>query len=242
MPKTAEVLANRLRRSILEGDVREGEKLPIEAALMEQFGVSRHVLREAFRILESERLITVRRGAAGGALVLRPEPQVAARHLGILLQSRGTRLEDVQRARIVLEVSAVRALAQTPDPEILAQLRERNDRAEASVADSNEFARLSLDFHQGVVELAGNDTVAVMMSLIREILQLHVTAGLGQQPEDQDSAKFNHLSVRANEKLLGLIESGDPDAAAAFWQLHLAAIIGRLNSREGPLTILELLA
>ena len=63
VPKTAELVAAQLRRQIVRGDLREGDALPPEATLMEQFAVSRPTLREAFRVLESEALISVRRGA-----------------------------------------------------------------------------------------------------------------------------------------------------------------------------------
>ena len=63
VPKTAELVASHLRRQIVRGELKEGDALPPESALMEQFGVSRPTLREAFRVLESEALISVRRGA-----------------------------------------------------------------------------------------------------------------------------------------------------------------------------------
>ena len=69
VPKMAEVIVERLRRQIVRGELTEGEALPSEHELQARFGVSRPTLREAFRILESESLITVRRGAHGGALV-----------------------------------------------------------------------------------------------------------------------------------------------------------------------------
>src|SRR3954454_24717649 len=52
--KTAELVARSLRRQIISGELGQGEALPPESALMEQFGVSRPTLREAFRVLESE--------------------------------------------------------------------------------------------------------------------------------------------------------------------------------------------
>ena len=67
VPKTAELVTAQLRSQIVRGDLREGDALPPEATLMTQFGVSRPTLREAFRVLESEALISVRRGARGGA-------------------------------------------------------------------------------------------------------------------------------------------------------------------------------
>ncbi len=72
VPKTAELVAQHLRRLIVRGEIAEGESLPAEAELRAQFGVSRPILREAFRVLESESLIVVRRGARGGAIVRLP--------------------------------------------------------------------------------------------------------------------------------------------------------------------------
>ena len=51
VPKTAEIVAGRLRQQIIRGTLREGDLLRSEAELMEQFGVSRPTLRETIRIL-----------------------------------------------------------------------------------------------------------------------------------------------------------------------------------------------
>src|SRR5580693_5576995 len=72
-PKTSELIATQLRRQIVRGTVKPGEKLPPETRLMEQFGVSRPTIREAFRILETEGLIVVRPGSRGGAQVVAPD-------------------------------------------------------------------------------------------------------------------------------------------------------------------------
>src|ERR1700742_2157648 len=95
VPKAAELIASQLRREIVRGDLGENEALPPQSALMEQFMVSRPTLREAFRILESEGLLSVRRGAHGGARVHKPKPDVAARYAAHVLQSQGTLLSDV---------------------------------------------------------------------------------------------------------------------------------------------------
>src|SRR6476661_7873987 len=78
VPKMAELVAAQLRRKIVRGELAEGEALPAESALMAEFAVSRPTLREAFRVLESESLISIRRGARGGARVQLPNGNVAA--------------------------------------------------------------------------------------------------------------------------------------------------------------------
>lgn len=67
IPKTAELVADRLRTEIVRGQLKEGDTLPPETTLMEEFGVSRPTLREAYRLLEAESLIQLKRGARGGA-------------------------------------------------------------------------------------------------------------------------------------------------------------------------------
>ncbi|WP_250291830.1 GntR family transcriptional regulator, partial [Frankia sp. CiP1_Cm_nod1] len=123
VPKTAELVAARLRRQIVRGELVEGDALPPEAVLMEQFGVSRPTLREAFRVLESEALISVRRGAHGGARVHTPNGDVAARYAALVLEYRGTTIADVHQARALLEPPCVRRLAQRHTEEDLARLR-----------------------------------------------------------------------------------------------------------------------
>jgi DNA-binding FadR family transcriptional regulator len=111
VPKTAELVASHVRRRIVLGELTEGDALPSESALMEEFEISRPTLREAFRILESEGLITVRRGARGGARVQEPSSDVVARYAGLVLQHRGATVADVLNARVIVEAPAARMLA-----------------------------------------------------------------------------------------------------------------------------------
>src|ERR1039457_6054024 len=86
VPKAGELVAAQLRRQIVTGELREDDALPSESTLMEQFGISRPTLREAFRILESEHIIMIKRGAHGGAHVLVRDAGAAGRYAGALLQ------------------------------------------------------------------------------------------------------------------------------------------------------------
>jgi len=54
IPKTAELVADEIRRMITRGELKEGDTLQPEAQIIANFSVSRPTVREAFRILESE--------------------------------------------------------------------------------------------------------------------------------------------------------------------------------------------
>ena len=88
--KTHEVVAGQLRDRILSGELQVGDRLPPEDELTEVFGVARTTLREALRVLESQGLITIRRGRGGGPVVTHPSLEPAA----MALATRSFRIES----------------------------------------------------------------------------------------------------------------------------------------------------
>ena len=96
--RTAEIVADELRRQIIDGELTDGDLLPRQEVLVEQFNVSLVSLREALRILETEGLVSVRRGNRGGAVVHAPAKASAAYMLGLLLQSDTVPLADLGTA------------------------------------------------------------------------------------------------------------------------------------------------
>jgi hypothetical protein len=58
--KTSESVARDIVHDIVSGGLRTGDRLAPEAAMLDQYGVSRESLREALRLLEAQGLITIR--------------------------------------------------------------------------------------------------------------------------------------------------------------------------------------
>ena len=77
-PRVAEIVASRLRDDILSGRIKEGDVLPSQDSLLSEFRVSPPALREAIHILETDGLISVRRGNVGGAVVHPPSAERTA--------------------------------------------------------------------------------------------------------------------------------------------------------------------
>ncbi|WP_322766327.1 FadR/GntR family transcriptional regulator [Frankia sp. Cr1] len=172
VPKTAELVAAHLRRQIVRGELVEGDALPPEAVLMEQFGVSRPTLREAFRVLESEALISVRRGAHGGARVHTPNGDVAARYAALVLEHRGTTLADIHQARALIEPPCVRQIAERHTDDDLTELRAALTAVEAADDNHSQLQAADTDFRGLLIELAGNQTLLVLAGMLRHIVSL----------------------------------------------------------------------
>jgi DNA-binding FadR family transcriptional regulator len=227
VPKAAELLAARIRGQIIRSELKEGDALPAESELMERFGVSRPTLREAIRVLEMESLLRMRRGSRGGALVTAPDPQVAARAVGVLLQLRGVSLQDIYEARMMIEPMAARRIAEARDATAaINDLRGRNDAARESIRDFREFPHRSWLFHRGLVEATGNQTLTVLIQTIADIIELQLTRRYSRPmgpAEVEEQVRLNLKSVRADDKLIKLLESQDADGAEAYWTKHLTA-------------------
>ena len=236
VPKTAELVAARIRRQIIRGEVKEGDALLPEAELMDEFGVSRPTLREAFRILESESLISVTRGSRGGARVHPPDIRVAARYAGLFLQYAGATLEDVQGARLVVEPPAVRRLAERKDTKAVRKLRDLIAQESEALEDAHEFAELSTRFHEFVVELAGNMTLAMVVGMLHDIVEMHAESSMAAELDIAATKR----AVRSHEKLVDLIEAGDVDGAEAHWHKHLRIASQAILDKAGAKAVVDL--
>jgi DNA-binding FadR family transcriptional regulator len=241
VPKTAELVARQLRRSIITGELPEGAPLPSETALMQQFAVSRPTLREAFRVLEAEQLISVRRGTRGGARAHAPSPAVAARYAGHVLEHQGTTLADVYAARVLLEGPCAGMLAANRSVDHLEQLWRSVEEGEAMGADRHRLIRHHTEFHALVVRLAGNDTITLMSSMVRHIID---TANFRRVDRDATGPRTDHAfehGVRAHRRLVEYIDKGDAAAAGSLWRKHLEEANDFLLDLPGAVTILDLL-
>jgi GntR family transcriptional regulator, transcriptional repressor for pyruvate dehydrogenase complex len=243
VPKAAELLAARIRGQIIRSELKEGDALPAESELMERFGVSRPTLREAIRVLEMESLLRMRRGSRGGALVTAPDPRVAARAVGVLLQLRGVSLRDLHEARTMIEPMAARQIAESKKASAAIELlRSRNEAVRDSVRNFQEFPHNSWLFHKGLVEGTRNQTLTVLLQTVADIIELQLTRRYSRPmtpDEAEERVRQNLRSVRANDKLLKLLESGDADGAEAYWTKHLVAASALVLGDDGE-TVVDL--
>lgn len=238
VPKTAELIAETIRRRIVLGELKAGDALPSEADMMVEFNVSRASLREAFRVLEAEALIEVKRGARGGARIRLPQDEAAARSVGLLLQMRGATLKEVLQARLIIEPSLMRSLAETRTDEDLAILRQHLELEAANLAEFSTFALATAELHRILVERAGNVTLGLMLGMLDDIFRRHVTHFVARARADQ--LELNRTALESHKVLYGMLEQRNPDGAEAAWRYHMHRVKDIVLSELGEATVLDL--
>ncbi|TQF66972.1 FadR family transcriptional regulator [Rhodococcus spelaei] len=211
-----------LRERISAGDWAVAQRIPNEAALATELGVGRSSVREAIRLIARDGLLDVRHGV--GTFVTEPPDDDG--DLGRLL--RRARLLEVCEARTALEVEAARLAAERARPDELTALRDRLGRRHDSngprESAPDRFVAADLDFHRGVVDLAGNQVLSALFTSVLPLLHTAMVELVTGEPELPDTSC-------AHDDLLAALERGDPDGAEAATRANLDTIMTQL--REG---------
>jgi GntR family transcriptional regulator, transcriptional repressor for pyruvate dehydrogenase complex len=221
-----ELIADGLRKAIVNGELEDGSLLPNQDELSEKFGVSKPTLREAIRILHAEHLLSTRRGKLGGAIVHGPTVKGAAYTLGLLLQGQGTPQSDVLDALSMIEPRCVALCAQRKDraKTVVPVLRKAVDELAAHEEGSAaSFLRAERLFHNELVSRCGSPTLAAVVGTLEELwgAQQWVEIDLAEQQGVRRNAALRKHTVESHEEILEAVEAGDPELAAQRAEQHL---------------------
>ena len=182
-------------------------------------------------------------GAAGGAQVRDPDPRTLARYASLLLQFEGATLEDVHRARILIEPPAARWLVEHPDQAaITGQLSDALRAENASRDNPEELARMEGHFHQLVTRLTGNETLALLCAVSNLIVAHHVDRFFENRRRiKRDAGAGFDAAHRADARLVEMIAAGDGREVEQLWRRHLEEALVSLRPL-GRMTVLELMS
>ncbi len=203
-----ETLASRTARALagLSLAADPGDYLGAEDDLIGRFGVSRPTLRQAAKMVERDRLISIRRGTKGGYFAERPDARDAIQSLARFLRMRGANLGDViQVTRPVSEEAAVAAarLRTDEDAERMREFVGRidgHDSARELIVAEVELARL-------IARMSGNPVVELVM-------EIGYSFGLDERDSDLYADPDRRARTRAMQRsLCNAIIDGDEDIA-----------------------------
>jgi DNA-binding FadR family transcriptional regulator len=232
--RIAETVAAEIRDAIL--DV-EDYRLPTQEQLVKDFGVSYPSIREALRILETEGLVTVRRGNIGGADVHRPDETSAAYHLGLSLQAARVTLRDLAAGLQMLEPTCAAECARREDRAdvVVPALTAAIDTSVGFVGNGVEFTHSARDFHDLVVSFTPNVTIRyavgsyVALWSAQEEAWAEARTRHGEYPSEIEAEE----AVRAHRRLVEEIAAGRADEAERLARAHLAATQALVLDRYG---------
>jgi DNA-binding GntR family transcriptional regulator len=187
-------VAERLRRSIVSGRLEPGTRL-IERELIASLGVSRTVIRETLRELESE-----------GLIALIPNKGPIVRELTL------AEAVDLYAIRAVLEGLAARLFAERAEPSHADRLARALDRT-AKAYRKGDPARIfgaKDEFYRVLFDGAGSETLSLMIGTLHGRISRWRSLGLGHPRRSRSRSRETIANLRA---LLGALRKRSPDEA-----------------------------
>lgn len=220
--RTFEEISEQIRRLILQGVFKPGDRLPSERELAEKFGTGRMSVREALRKLEEAGLIYVKQGADGGIFVKGLDWSGFAKTISMLFSAGNITLKELAEARLAIESIILKeGITAFTEKDIRALeenikiceklLPEKRDAKYPSYAD----ARLG-DFHLVIADSCNN---RLFTYFVKSILALYSDQKL-YVPDYEEYERHLHQ----HKKILSAIKERDVDAALAALEEHIKSI------------------
>lgn len=212
-----QLIADKVRALIQQGDYREGSRLPPERDLAQQLGVSRPSLREALIALEIEGSVEIRMGS--GVYVcsraLRRTP---------VAPSMGESPAELMQARAALEGAVMVLACANITPQGLARVQESIEAMRCDIAAGRDVLEHDRQFHVRIAEMSGNSVLTSLVGTLfderRGPLASHMRIRLEGQPTWNEA-------LSEHEQIFRCLQARDPLAAEAAVRSHIRAAADR---------------
>jgi len=222
----SERVASEIEESIITGNFSVGSQLPSEQRLADQFGVSRNVVREAFKVLRERGLIEIQNGS--GAYVRRPDSGITSDALGryIRLMGADTSIEALYETRRILEGATARLAAQRADAADLDVLETCLNRMREHAGSVERWSEADLEFHLAVARATHNPFLILLLQPLVDQVRSVIVEGYAVPGATE-------RGLAAHTKIWEAIKSRDADSAYEAIMDHLRDSEGRIQQEKG---------
>lgn len=203
----AEAVFDDIRSAITSGRLAVGTRLPSEARLASRFGVSRPIVREALRSLQTLGLTQTRTGSGTYVLDVSPTSE---------LSYGGYSARDLIEARPFIEVPAAGWAALRRSTEQLTHLLELCDKMDRQT-DPQKWELLDSEFHCAIAEASGNTVFTKIVADAREAL-IQQSELVNLMSGRRDASNVEHRLIAK------AIEAGSDAEARAAMEVHLSKV------------------
>lgn len=220
----ADVVVERVVTSIRDGIFRAGDALPHEELFSEQFGVSRHTVREAISRLIGLGLVERRRNRVH-VVELLPTVQVTA-------DQRRERIKEIFETRRLLEVHLCELAAQRATATQRKRITAAADRI-AGAGSVEQLRPLDRGFHAAVAAAAGNELLSELYAKVLDAVFATppFDAVLSDVHTPAETSRILADSALRHAAIAAAVTGGDAAAAGRAGAAHLDDVEQRILRR-----------
>jgi GntR family transcriptional repressor for pyruvate dehydrogenase complex len=219
-PRLSEAVHRELERSILDGTLGSGEKLPTEHALAEHFAVSRSVVREAVARLKAEGMVEARQGS--GTFVAK---QARVLSFDRVRTEELPELAQVMELRYIVEVAVAGLAAERRTAADVAAIRTSLGKMDKALASGENGANADDEFHEAIAAAAKNPYLQRVVNFVSS--QFSESRRLTWAPSEY--VDLRERAQSEHHKLFDAIVARDVEAARAHAAAHLDGVKRRID-------------
>lgn len=220
-PSLVEKVCDQLAKIIRHDQAEDDGWLPTERELSAQLGVSRSVVREAAKRLESQGLVEIQHGVGIKAVDKLHKPLNGS--LALLIPDEEERLRQLNETRMAIEPESARLAAENATAAQLRTLRRIHQQLIAA-PDNARAIEADMAFHRALAEASGNQMFRLILDSLAEIGFASRQRTIGRV------GKFT--GVEHHAAVLEAVERGDAEAAAAAMRHHITCAGADMKLRE----------
>ena len=202
-----------LLNMIIDGKYRDNDMLPPERILCEELGVSRTVIREAIKSLETRGVVQVIHGRGIRVVPVTASDISDAQMLYLRRRHRDVSMRDLMDLRYPVETEIAARAAQRAEPADLRDLQATLERMGRSVHEMEGYVHTDMDFHLKLANITRN----ILFITVLESLLIPLRKTFEETFEEQDNERTYEEHVRMSER----IAAHDPPGAREAMRLHL---------------------
>lgn len=210
-----QVVARRLQKMILDGELQAGEVIPSQRLLAEQFNVSRASLREALLTLETLGLVRTEPGRGTFVTAGRSDPAAALKWR----YSDSHSMQDVFETRHMLEGQIVLATAKVIDAAAIAELVSSTDEMERCWETGDLLANVEADlrFHRTIAMNCPNQMLQSVYETVQDLLN-----ETQRQPIPRTNPARMRESLSEHREIIAALSRRDSCGACGAMRRHVA--------------------
>ena len=209
-------VTQQIQNLIITGELKPGDKLPSEAGLCEQFGVSRTVIREATRSLAERGLLSAEPGR--GTFVTEISCEDVWASFGLYVRASDISVKNLAEIRELLEVKIAELAAERADPEDIAKLEQAIEEMQENIESVEEFIYADLKFHIALAEATQNDMFLCLIGfLVEEVRDVRRASARG--------LALANIAQNHHRSILKCVKARDGEGAAVAMRQHLQHVV-----------------
>jgi DNA-binding FadR family transcriptional regulator len=216
--KRAEEVAREIFRGIVAGRFTPGELIGSEVELIDRFGVSRAIVREAVRLLEHHDIAAMQRGPGGGLIVSVPSADAVTDIVALYLERHGIRASQVFEVRMGVELALIDLVVDNIDDEGTERLRIALD-TEQNVGD-DQFVAAVHDLHATLAAISGNRVLELLTVVLIRLCRLHEVGEMSGRTRRRVATEVD----RTHGGIVQAVVARDREAARRRMRRHLEAV------------------